>query len=201
MKLRAALVVIAIALLGSCSKIPTLPPLGVNDVVLAFGDSLTHGTGASEPQAYPAQLAALIGRKVVNADVPGEVSADGLRRLPDVMEEHQPKLLILCHGGNDFLRKLGDAAAAENIRAMIRLARSKGIAVVLMSTPKPGLSVSPPSFYADLAKEFSIPIEQEVLSEVLSNNSLKSDLVHPNAQGYARMAEALSKLLKKAKAI
>jgi acyl-CoA thioesterase I len=189
------------ALLAGCAKTPTLPALGAGDTVLAFGDSLTFGIGAAPEQSYPARLAALIGRKVVNAGVPGEVSADGLRRLPEAIEEHQPKLLILCHGGNDFLRKLGDEAAATNLRAMIRHAQSKGIAVVLMATPKPGLSVSPPAFYADIAREFALPFDDSVVSKVLSDSGMKSDLVHPNAQGYARMAEALAALLKKAKAI
>ncbi|MBL8513618.1 MAG: arylesterase [Betaproteobacteria bacterium] len=195
------LIALACTLLASCGKVPPLPALGPNDTVLAFGDSLTHGTGAAPAQAYPAQLAALIGRKVVNAGIPGEISADGLTRLPDALEEHQPKLLIVCHGGNDFLRKLGDDVAASNVRAMIRLAQSKGIAVMLMATPKPGLAVSAPKFYAEIAKEFAIPLEADVLPDVLSDNSLKSDLVHPNAQGYQRMAEALAKLMKKTKAI
>jgi lysophospholipase L1-like esterase len=201
MHLRHFISAVVLAFLTACGKVPALPALGTNDTVLAFGDSLTHGTGVSPTQAYPAQLAAIIGRKVINAGVPGEVSADGLKRLPEALEEHQPKLLILCHGGNDFLRKLGDDAAAGNVRAMIRLAQSKGIAVVLMATPKPGLSPSPPKFYAEIAKEFALPLEEGVLADVLTDNSLKSDLVHPNAQGYQRMAEALAKLLKKAKAI
>jgi lysophospholipase L1-like esterase len=124
-----------------------------------------------------------------------------LKRLPEALEEHQPKLLILCHGGNDFLRKLGDEAAANNVRAMIRLAQSRNIAVVLMATPKPGLSPSAAPFYAQIAKEFDLPLENDVIGDVLGDNGLKSDLVHPNAKGYARMAEAIQSLMKKAKAI
>ena len=191
----------AAALLAACGKSPQLPPLGTNDVILAFGDSLTHGTGASPAESYPAQLQSLISRKVVNAGVPGEVSADGLQRLPGVLEETQPKLLILCHGGNDFLRKLSEAEAAANVRAMIKLAKDKGIGVVLVATPKPGFSISPPDFYAAIAKEFSIPFNDNALSSVLRDNALKSDLVHPNARGYTQIAETLAKLLKKSGAI
>jgi lysophospholipase L1-like esterase len=188
-------------LLAGCSKSPQLPSLGSNDVVLAFGDSLTYGTGASPPESYPAQLQTLIGRKVVNAGVPGEVSADGLQRLPEILEEVAPKLLILCHGGNDFLRKQSETVAAANVRAMIKLAKDKGIGVVLMATPRPGLSISPPEFYAGIAKEFAIPFNDDVLTGILRNNELKSDLVHPNAKGYAQVAETLAKLLKKSGAI
>lgn len=187
--------------LTSCSKGPQLSSLGNNDVVLAFGDSLTFGTGASPAESYPAQLQSLIGRKVVNAGVPGEISADGLARLPEVLEEVNPKLLILCHGGNDFLRKLGDMQAAANVRAMIKLARDKGIGVVLIATPKPGLSIAPPEFYGEIAKEFSIPFNDDVLKGILRDNALKADLIHPNAKGYAQFAETVAKLLKKAGAV
>ena len=146
-------------------------------------------------------MQSLISRKVVNAGVPGEVSADGLQRLPGVLEETQPKLLILCHGGNDFLRKLSEAEAAANVRAMIKLAKDKGISVILVATPKPGFSISPPDFYAAIAKEFSIPFNDNALSSVLRDNALKSDLVHPNARGYTQIAETLAKLLKKSGAI
>ena len=195
------LLIFALTLLAACGKSPQVPALGANDVVLAFGDSLTYGTGASPAESYPAQLQSLIGRKVVNAGVPGEVRADGLQRLPAALEEAQPKLLILCHGGNDFLRKLSEADAAANLRAMIKLAKSKGIDVVLVATPKPGFSLSPPDFYAAIAKEFSIPFNDNALGSVLRDNALKSDLVHPNAKGYAQIAEALAKLLKKSGAV
>ena len=203
MKTRIPTIAILLAMLwlAGCGKGPQVAPLGSNDVVLAFGDSLTFGTGATPAESYPAQLQSLIGRKVVNAGVPGEISGDGLRRLPEVLDEVQPTLLILCHGGNDFLRKLGEAAAAENVRAMIRLAKQKGIGVVLIATPKPGLSLTPPDFYAEIAKEFRIPYEGDVLGKILRDGSLKADQVHPNAQGYRLMAERVYALLKKAGAV
>ena len=189
------------AVLAGCGKSPQVPAVGSGDVILAFGDSLTFGTGASPGDSYPAQLQSLIGRTVVNAGVPGEISADGLARLPEVLDEVKPKLLLLCHGGNDFLRKQSEATAASNVRAMIKLARDRGIGVVLIATPKPGLSISPPEFYAELAREFAIPLNDEALKSILRDNELKSDLVHPNAKGYAQIAQALNKLLKKSGAI
>jgi acyl-CoA thioesterase I len=187
--------------LTGCSKPPALPALDTNATVLAFGDSLTFGTGASPQESYPLQLKSLINRPVVAAGVPGEVSEEGLARLPAALDEHQPKLMILCHGGNDFLRKLGDDKAAANVRAMVKLAKDRGIAVMLLATPKPGLSVSPPAFYAEIAKEFSLPINDSALKKVLTDNSLKSDLVHPNAAGYRVIAEELAKLMKAAGAV
>ena len=129
------------------------------------------------------------------------MSAAGLARLPSALEYYQPQLLILCHGGNDFLRKLGKQQAADNIRAMVRAAREKGLAVMLVAVPEPGLFASPPDFYREIAREFGIPYEDEALAKILRDNELKSDLVHPNARGYARLAEAVAGVLKKAGAI
>ena len=193
--------VASLVLLAACGKGPQVTPLAQDAVVLAFGDSLTFGTGAQPAESYPSQLAGIIGRTVVNAGVPGEISEDGLKRLPEVLEETQPKLLILCHGGNDFLRKLSESQAAANLRAMIRLAKQKNISVILIATPKPGLLLSPPDFYAEIAKEFAIPFNDDILKSVLRDNALKSDLVHPNAAGYAEIAKTVAKVLKKAGAV
>jgi lysophospholipase L1-like esterase len=190
-----------LALLGAaCGDQPRLPKLAADAVVLAFGDSLTFGTGASESESYPAQLAQLIGRRVVREGVPGEVSAAGLERLPAMLDEHRPALLVLCHGGNDFLRRQSRQAAA-NVRAMVALARSRGVAVLLVGTPEPGFGVTPPGFYEAIAAEFRIPYEGEVIGKVLKDAGLKSDPIHPNARGYRLIAERVADLLRKSGAI
>ncbi|MEJ2415039.1 MAG: GDSL-type esterase/lipase family protein, partial [Sulfurimonas sp.] len=84
---------------------PKKQPLSKDTTILAFGDSLTAGYGASKGQDYPAHLQRLSGIKVINAGISGEVSADGLKRLPELLQEYKPQLVILCHGGNDILRK------------------------------------------------------------------------------------------------
>jgi lysophospholipase L1-like esterase len=189
------------AALAGCGAKNRLEKLEASATVLAFGDSLTYGTGANPEESYPAVLGRAIGRKVVNAGVPGETSEQGLERLPAVLDEVKPRLLILCHGGNDFLRRLDDAAAAANVRAMIRLARQKGVDVVLLATPKPGLPPSIPAFYGEIAAEQKIPFEEGVIRTVLFDNRLKSDMVHPNGQGYAQIAAAVEKVLRKAGAL
>jgi len=183
---------------GGAARLSKLP---ADAVLLAFGDSLTFGTGAQAEASYPAVLEKLIGRKVWSAGVPGEVSAAGLARLPSALDYYQPRLLLLCHGGNDFLRKLGDAQAAENLRAMVRLARQRGMDVVLIAVPKPGLLPSPPDFYAEIATEFALPHEEAALTAILRDNELKSDVAHPNARGYAKLAAAIAALLKKSGAL
>lgn len=193
-----SLVLVAAACGGGTPRLSRLP---ADAVVLAFGDSLTYGTGASPQESYPARLSALIGRKVVAAGVPGEVTGAGLARFESVLAEAKPALVVLCEGGNDFLQKLDEQRAAENLRAMVRLAQSKGAQVVLIGVPKPGLLPSTAAIYGDIAAELKIPSDNAMLVKILTDNELKSDLVHPNAKGYAKMAEGVAALLKKSGAI
>jgi acyl-CoA thioesterase I len=192
---------VVLLLVWGCGERPKLERLPGDAVVLAFGDSLTFGTGASEAESYPAQLEALIGRRVVRAGVPGEVTAQALARLPGALDEHAPRLLLLCIGGNDFLRRLGNPQAERNVREMVQLAKSRGVAVLLIGTPEPGFSVSPPAFYADIAKELRVPYEGGIIGEVLIDRALKADPIHPNARGYRVIAERVAQKLKQSGAI
>jgi acyl-CoA thioesterase-1 len=189
-------------LAASCGEPPAkLSRLSADAVVLAFGDSLTFGTGASEEESYPAQLEKLIGRRVVRAGVPGEITSQALERLPAALDEHAPRLLLLCIGGNDFLRRLGNQQAESNVRAMVKLAKSRGVQVMLIGTPEPGLRIAAPAFYAGIARELGLPYEEAVMTEVLKDPSLKSDQIHPNARGYRVIAERLATDLRKSGAI
>ena len=196
----AAAIVLVLALAG-CGERPRLERLAPDAVVLAFGDSLTYGTGAAEDESYPAQLEKLIGRRVVRAGVPGEVTAQALARLPAALDEHAPRLVLLCIGGNDFLRRLGNPQAEKNVREMVKLAQNRGVAVLLIGTPEPGFTVSPPSFYAGIAKEYRVPYEGAIVGEVLKDRTLKADPIHPNAAGYRIIAERLAATLRESGAI
>lgn len=186
---------------ASCQDRPHLTPLDPGAVIVAFGDSLTYGTGAGADENYPVRLQALIGRRTVNAGVPGELSGEGLERLPAVLDRNRPALLILCHGGNDLLRRRSPEKTAENIREMVRIARRRGVEVALIGVPQLGLLLSPAPFYGKIAEELSLPFEEEILADILSDRSLKSDTVHPNAAGYDQLARAVADLLEEAGAI
>ena len=187
--------------LAGCTPPPELEPLAADAVVLAFGDSLTFGTGAGPGESYPEVLSGLIGRTVVKAGLPGEVSADGLLRLPALLDQEQPALLLLCHGGNDQLQRLDPARLADNLRAMIREARDRNIAVVLIAVPAPGLSLRPLPLYAGIADEFGLAADLETVADILGDRALKSDYIHPNAAGYRRLALAVADLLRAAGAV
>jgi lysophospholipase L1-like esterase len=192
----------AAAVLVACGQdVPPLPRVDQNDVILAFGDSLTYGTGAAPQESYPAVLSRLVGRNVIAAGVPGEQTRDGLGRLKEVLDEHRPKIVLLCLGGNDMLRRVDAPEIEANLRSMVDTARSHGVAVVLIAVPKPALFGGSAEFYERIADDLVLPLENEVLNDVLKDNDLKSDPIHPNARGYRRVAEAIAELLRKAGAV
>jgi lysophospholipase L1-like esterase len=199
---RLSVLILAVTLLlSACGGGPQLPPLAQDAVVLAFGDSLTHGTGAKDAESYPAVLAAATGLTIVNAGIPGEESDAGLGRLPDLLANAQPDLVILGHGGNDLLRKRDLNLTKANLRQMVKLAQASGASVVLLGVPKPGLFIGTHPLYRELAEAEGIPVEDEALADILSDPDLKSDAIHPNAAGYAELAAAIHALLRQTGAL
>ena len=195
------LVFLIAGVIASCSDNAKLKALDVNSTILAFGDSLTYGTGTSRNKAYPAVLERLINRRVINAGVPGEISKNGLARLPGLLEKHHPRLIIICHGGNDILRKLDLAKTRNNIQQMINLARQNNSEVMLIGVPEFGLFLNTVPMYLALADENHVPIAKNILGDIIGNNSLKSDHIHPNTQGYQLLAENINGVLQQSGAI
>ncbi|PCI06694.1 MAG: arylesterase [Gammaproteobacteria bacterium] len=181
--------------LFACSDKVQLQPLTDNSTVLAFGDSLTYGTGTSRDKTYPAVLERHIQRKVINAGKPGEISAEGVLRLPMLIKQYQPELIIICHGGNDILRKIKPDKTRANIQQMITLAKQNNIQVILIGVPKLGILLNTAPIYDALAAENQLPYLSDIIGHILSKAALKSDRVHPNADGYQLLAREVTRLL------
>ncbi|MFM5029397.1 GDSL-type esterase/lipase family protein [Aeromonas rivipollensis] len=181
-------------LLAACGE-PGFRPLGAGETILAFGDSLTEGRGASPAQSYPSVLAALSGHPVINGGVSGELSQAGRARLPALLAEHRPALVILLEGGNDMLRGSGEVALKANLAAMIEAAQGSGAQVLLVAVPRKSLFADGAPLYGELAQQYGLVLDEDSIGELLRTPGLKSDAVHFNAQGYGALAERLHRLL------
>lgn len=174
------------------------PSLPKERPILAAGDSLTYGYGAShQTESYPAYLSKWSGYTVINAGLNGETSAEGLERLPYLLKKHNPSLTILCYGGNDILQNLPMETLRQNLKRMIAQCRASGSKVLLVSVPNFTLfGLEPLPLYEEVAKETDTPLIEGVLATILNDPALKSDQVHPNAKGYEKLAEAIYGKLK-----
>tara|TARA_R110000868_G_scaffold64011_1_gene192637 strand:- start:4544 stop:5170 length:627 start_codon:yes stop_codon:yes gene_type:complete len=185
-------------LLSACdTPPPPLRHLSPQDVIVAFGDSLTAGKGTTKENSYPAKLSKIINIEVINEGISGDESADGLARISSVLKKHHPRLVILALGGNDQLRKRKAAQTKENLKNIILLIRESGADIMLIAPPSFTIGLSAPDFYTELGDKFDIPVDTTTLPSLLKDPDMKSDYIHLNAKGYQALAESIAETLKK----
>ena len=187
-------VLVAGPLLSACSD-PKLKPLSSGATIVAFGDSLTEGVGASKSASYPSQLAQITGLNVINAGISGETTDRGLARFEDVLEQHNPELVILLEGGNDILRNHSQIQTKQNLANMIDIANQRNVQVLLIGVPEKNLFSAVADFYDELAEEHQLAYMRGELSDLLKTSKYKSDQIHLNAQGYRVLAEKIAETL------
>lgn len=197
-----ALFAVCVAL-AACNGAPQYDPLPPGTVVLAFGDSVTHGTGAREGEDFPTQLAQITGWEVVNAGIPGDTAKRAVNRIDAELARVRPVVAIIELGGNDFLRRRPQLHVKEDLRTIITATREAGAIPVLVAVPGASLfgaaigSLSDAPIYAELADEERVLLIEDVFVDVLSDDALRADRIHPNAAGYrvfaAGVADALGR--------
>ena len=190
-------------LLGACGKKQAkAAAIASGATVLALGDSLTQGVGASAETAYPRRLAERTGWQMVNAGVSGETTSQIAARLPDLLEQHKPALVILCAGGNDWLQRKSAQGVRSETERMLKLCKSQATPVLLVAVPEFSLGAAltgrmkDHEVYQALSKEHKVPLLADAWSQVLSDQSLRADQVHANAAGYERFTDLLVAQLK-----
>ncbi|MDQ5877915.1 MAG: acyl-CoA thioesterase [Pseudomonadota bacterium] len=188
---------------AACGRTPKFAAVPAGSTVLAFGDSVTFGTGAAPGQDWPTLLAAMTGWRVINAGVPGDTAEAARQRIAPLLEEHRPALVIVELGGNDFIRRRAQKLVKEDLRQILTAIRGSGARAVLVAVPELSLlgavtrRPDDAPIYAELAKEEKLPLIAEVFAEILARPELCADQIHPNAQGYRQMAEGFQTALKK----
>nr|WP_320050859.1 GDSL-type esterase/lipase family protein [uncultured Desulfuromonas sp.] len=183
-----------VSLLSACER-SHLTEVSEQGIILAFGDSLTVGVGASRSDSYPSILQQLSGRTVINAGISGETTAEGMERLPDLLAQTEPELLLLLEGGNDILQNQNQEATKHHLATMIEYARNQGVQVVLIAVPEKNLFSDQAPFYRELADEYELVLIDDMVSDLLRTPSYKSDTIHLNARGYRVMAEEIYHVL------
>lgn len=188
-------------LLTACSKAPGYPALPAETVVLAFGDSVTYGTGAQQHEDYPRHLARRSGWHVINAGLPGDTADTARLRIAEALHVHRPALVLIEIGGNDFLRRRNDNEVKEDIRSIVQAVRQAGATPVLIAVPAFSLlswGLSDAALYAALATEENVLLINQVFARVLADPALRADPIHPNAQGYQALATGIGNALQQA---
>lgn len=177
------------------SKVANLQSHGTN--IIAFGDSLTAGYGASPGEDYPSRLSALTGTTIINAGVSGDTTESALARIDKDVLAQSPRIVIVGLGGNDFLRGVNIATTEANLRTIIRKIHDAGAMVILLGFTFPSFSANYEEMYAKVAADERCLLIPRLLHGIVTDPKLKSDEIHPNAAGYLLMAERVAGPLRK----
>lgn len=174
--------------------------VGAERTILVVGDSLSTAHGIDVRSGWVALLQRRLeqqhlGYKIVNASISGDTSANGLARLPPLLSQHRPAIVIIALGGNDGLRGLAPEQMKHNIAAMVTKAKMQGAKVLLAGVPLP------PNYgkrytdkfdqvYREIAAQQRIPLVPSILGSVAEDRSLfQRDGIHPTAQAQPRILE------------
>lgn len=165
--------------------------------IVALGDSLVQGVGATKENDFPAVLSKLIGEPIINMGISGNTSADGLARVGEVATQ-DPKIVLVLLGGNDYLRKVSIEQTFKNIDDIVLRLQSQGAVVVLLGVQGGILSDQYEKYFEEIAKNRGTLYVPNVLDGIIGRPNLMSDAIHPNDIGYKKIAEKIYPILKKA---
>ena len=152
--------------------------------IICFGDSITFGYGAQTQESYPVVLSKMIQIPVINAGIDGDTTTEALRRFDSDVLERDPLLVIIEFGGNDFLRKIPKEVTVKNVKEMVERVQVKGAMAAIVDISAGMFLGEYRTAFHNLAKEKEAIFIPRILSNIITNPSLKSDFLHPNAEGY-----------------
>lgn len=176
-------------LLAACRPdVPNLDSPG--RTIVCLGDSITAGVGSGPGEAYPELLAARLGTEVINAGVSGDTADGGLARVDNVLAK-DPWLVVVELGGNDVLRQVPPEQTERSLRGILDRLLSARVVPVLIEMDAP-FGGRYREIYQRLGDEYHVPVVEDALGDILRDRSLKSDTIHPNAQGQKVLADAVA---------
>jgi acyl-CoA thioesterase I len=177
--------------LAGCTKkeIKNIASQGLN--IICYGDSITFGYGAGQGEDFPSLLAKLAKLPVINVGIDGDTTSEGLKRIYSDVLDRDPFLVIVEFCGNDFLRKVPMEETVKNITEMIDKIEAKGAMVALVDISAGLLLQDYRKQFSKIARQKNVIFIPGILSGIVTNPSLKSDFLHPNADGYNMIAQKI----------
>ena len=166
--------------------------------IIAFGDSLVYGTGASAPgQTDMFSLVSKdLGVSIINKGVPGDTTQDGLNRLDQDVLQQDPRIVLVLLGGNDYLQKLPKETTFDNLSQIIEKIENAGAAVILIGVRGGAFVDRFEEDYKKLSLKYKTGYVPNILEGLITNRDYMYDSVHPNDKGYKIAAMRIEPVLK-----
>ncbi len=169
-------------------SITNYPPK--NTKIVAFGDSLVFGYGATKNNDFISVLSRKLGRDIINLGVSGDTTEDGLSRIEKVLKE-DPGTVILLLGGNDYLRRIPKEKTQENLGSLIETFIENGSVVILLGVRGGIILDGREEMFEALSEKYGTLYVEDVLDGIFRKPELMFDRIHPNDAGYAIIADRL----------
>lgn len=162
--------------------------------IVALGDSLVYGTGATPGNGFVSRLSQQVGQPIINLGVPGDTTADVLGCLQK-LDAYNPKVVIVLVGGNDYLRRISDDTVFANLAKIIENIQDRG-AIVLLVGIRGGIVGDPyASRFKEVSNAYHTAYVPNALMGLFGDKRYMADQVHPNDAGYAKLAERIAPVL------
>ena len=171
------------------SSSPSQTVGSIGDTIICFGDSLTHGSGASKGMDYPSQLSKMITKPVLNSGVPGDTTGRALRRLERDVLAKSPDVVLITLGGNDLKNGVARDIAFENLKTIVESIQKTGARVIIGGIKFPIRDRGFGRAYQELSDETGAILIPNIFEGIMGNRKLMSDPIHPNDEGYKLIAE------------
>ena len=172
-----------------------------DSTILIIGDSLSAGLGVSYNQSWPSLLQDRLNKngytiQVVNAGISGDTTAGGKERLPKLLSQYAPEIVVIELGGNDGLRGTSIDSIESNLRSMIKAALDRDAQIILIGMQLPpnygnAYATSFQNLFPTLASEYELVLVerliQRMMNEVWQQSLMQMDGIHPNAKGHIQI--------------
>jgi len=176
-------------------------------VILVFGDSLSAGYGLSAGQGWVSLLEKQLAgsHRIVNASISGETTIGGRTRLPQLLSQHQPDIVVIELGANDALRGLDVRTTRANLEFMVKAsqqAKAKVLLIGMLVPPNYGKRYTEDfaKAFADVAAAQQVPLMPFLLKDVADRPDAKEwfqpDGLHPLAKAHPVIAANVLKALR-----
>ena len=164
--------------------------------VIAFGDSLVEGVGASRGHDLVWLLSTRTGTPIVNAGRRGDTTAAALARLDRDVLSRDPRVVIVVLGGNDLIRRVPREQTLENMSQIVERIRARGAGVILAPVSLGVIVDQYADGYEEIADRTSSVLVADILGGILGQAGMTADPIHPNDRGYELMAARLEPALR-----
>ncbi len=169
--------------------------ISANTKIIAFGDSLVAGVGATSGNDFVSVLSRRIGAPIINSGISGDTTADALARVDRDVVNQNPSIVIVFLGGNDIIQRLPMDQQFSNLRTIIQRIQNGGAKVIVVGIHNDIFGVDYEAGYRNVASETGAAYVPNALPGILGNSQLSSDAVHPNDQGYQIVSDRVFPVL------